>query len=217
MARTQKPAVIFIDEIDSLCGTRVEGENDSTRRIKTEFLVQMQGGPGIDNDGILVLGATNVPWNLDPAVRRRFEKRIYIPLPDAHAREVQFKLRLGHTPNNLTEEDFQQLGEVTEGYSGSDVSVIIKEAMMMPLRRCQNATKFKIVLLGKSEAYYLPTYPTDPAGIDTNLNEIDPSKLLAPDVTADDVFNALSRIKPSVSPKDIQRHIDFTTTFGQDG
>ena len=102
----------------------------------------------------------------------------------------------------MTEEDFQQLGEVTEGYSGSDVSVIIKEAMMMPLRRCQNATKFKIVhrdLLGKSDAYYLPTYPNDPNGIETNLNEIEPSRLLAPDVTADDIFNALSRIKPSVS------------------
>jgi vacuolar protein-sorting-associated protein 4 len=88
MARESKPSVIFIDEVDSLCGSRNEGESDSTRRIKTEFLVQMQGGPGIDNDGVLVLGATNVPWDLDPAVRRRFEKRIYIPLPDLHARII---------------------------------------------------------------------------------------------------------------------------------
>ncbi len=102
----------------------------------------------------------------------------------------------------MTEEDFQQLGEATKGYSGSDIAVIIKEAMMMPLRRCQNATRFKIVyrdLEGEYESYYLPTYPSDPAGIETNLNEIEPSRLLAPDVTADDIFNALSRIKPSVS------------------
>jgi len=85
LARENKPAIIFIDEIDSLCGSRSEGENETSRRIKTEFLVQMQG-VGNDNDGILVLGASNVPWELDPAIRRRFEKRIYIPLPDPMAR-----------------------------------------------------------------------------------------------------------------------------------
>jgi len=71
MARDAKPSIIFIDEVDSLCGSRSEGENDSSRRIKTEFLVQMQG-TATNNDGVLVLGATNVPWELDNAIRRRF-------------------------------------------------------------------------------------------------------------------------------------------------
>lgn len=66
---------------------------------------------GNDNDGILVLGASNVPWELDPAIRRRFEKRIYIPLPDIEARISQFKIRIGETPNNLTEEDYYELGK----------------------------------------------------------------------------------------------------------
>lgn len=135
MARQNKPAIIFIDEIDSLCGTRNEGENETARRIKTEFLVQMQG-VGSDNEGVLILGATNVPWELDPAIRRRFEKRIYIPLPDSQARTIMFKLRLGKTPHNLTEEDFRELGIATEGYSGSDISIVVKEAMMMPIRKC---------------------------------------------------------------------------------
>ncbi len=66
-----KPSIIFIDEIDSMCGNRGEGEQDSTRRVKTEFLVQMQGvGKAVDQ--VLVLGATNLPWALDPAIRRRF-------------------------------------------------------------------------------------------------------------------------------------------------
>lgn len=93
-------------------------------------------GVGNDNDGILVLGASNVPWELDPAIRRRFEKRIYIPLPDIQARMTQFKIRLGKTPNNLSEDDFRNLAEHTEGYSGSDITVVVKEAMMMPIRRC---------------------------------------------------------------------------------
>ncbi len=93
-------------------------------------------GVGQDNDGILVLGATNVPWELDSAIRRRFEKRIYIPLPDLQARIVQFKLRVGKTPNNLTDEDYQELGKATDGYSGSDIAIIVKEALMLPIRKC---------------------------------------------------------------------------------
>jgi vacuolar protein-sorting-associated protein 4 len=73
MARENKPAIIFIDEVDSLCGTRGEGESEASRRIKTEFLVQMQG-VGHEDTGVLVLGATNIPWALDMAIKRRFEK-----------------------------------------------------------------------------------------------------------------------------------------------
>lgn len=72
MARANKPSIIFIDEVDSLCSSRSDNESESARRIKTEFLVQMQG-VGHDSDGILVLGATNIPWILDAAIRRRFE------------------------------------------------------------------------------------------------------------------------------------------------
>lgn len=70
MARESKPAIIFIDEIDSLTGTRGEGESEASRRIKTEFLVQING-VGNDDTGVLVLGATNIPWQLDPAIKRR--------------------------------------------------------------------------------------------------------------------------------------------------
>ena len=93
-------------------------------------------GVGNDMDGVLVLGASNVPWELDPAIRRRFEKRIYIPLPDIHARATQFKIRVGKTPHNLGEDDFLELAKATEGYSGSDITVVVKEALMMPVRRC---------------------------------------------------------------------------------
>lgn len=70
MARENKPAIIFIDEVDSLCGSRGTGESEASRRIKTEFLVQMNG-VGKDPTGVLVLGATNIPWTLDSAIRRR--------------------------------------------------------------------------------------------------------------------------------------------------
>jgi len=141
LARAEEHAIIFIDEIDSMCGSRSEGESESSRRVKTEFLVQMQG-VSTQMDGLLVLGATNVPWELDPAIRRRFEKRIYIPLPEAAARSTMTRLHLGDTPNSMEPHNFDEVGAHTEGFSGSDLSVLVREALMEPLRVCQQAKQF---------------------------------------------------------------------------
>lgn len=86
-----------------MCGKRSEGGegNEASRRVKTEFLVQMQG-VGKDDQGILVLGATNLPWELDPAIRRRFERRIYISLPEKEARYGMLKRGLKDNKNNIT-------------------------------------------------------------------------------------------------------------------
>ncbi|KAJ1684967.1 hypothetical protein LUZ63_016357 [Rhynchospora breviuscula] len=125
MARENAPSIIFIDEIDSLCGQRGEGnESEASRRIKTELLVQMQG-VGHNDDKVLILAATNTPYALDQAVRRRFDKRIYIPLPDQKARQHMFKVHLGDTPHNLVESDFEYLASKTEGFSGSDIAVCV--------------------------------------------------------------------------------------------
>lgn len=143
LARQHKPSIIFIDEVDSLCSSRSDNESESARRIKTEFLVQMQG-VGNDMDGILVLGATNIPWVLDSAIRRRFEKRIFIPLPEEHARLTMFKIHLGNTSHVLTENDLKDLASRTEGYSGADISIVVRDALMQPVRKVQTATHFKV-------------------------------------------------------------------------
>ena len=74
--------VIFIDEIDSICRKRSAQEEEHTRRIKTELLKQMEGTRNLDDSNIFLMCATNCPWELDTAFLRRFQKRIYIPLPD---------------------------------------------------------------------------------------------------------------------------------------
>ena len=99
-------------------------------------------GVGNDTDGILVLGATNIPWSLDSAIRRRFEKRIYIGLPELHARVAMFKLHLGDTKTDIREEDFMMLGKMSDKYSGADISVVVRDALMQPVRRVQQATHF---------------------------------------------------------------------------
>ena len=144
LARAKKPSIIFIDEIDSMCGNRNDGENESSRRVKTEFLVQMQG-VGKDDKGILVLGATNLPWALDPAIRRRFDRRIYIALPEFEARLKMLKHNMKHNKHNLTEDDFKEFAERTDNFSGSDIATLVRDAVYEPLRRLQSATKFKKV------------------------------------------------------------------------
>jgi SpoVK/Ycf46/Vps4 family AAA+-type ATPase len=90
---------------------------------------------------------------------------------------------------------------------------VVKEAMMMPIRRCQTATKFRVT----PDGCYEPTYPSDPSGINMTLFQVEPSKLRAPDVTTEDFYQAIARIKPSVCEADLERQIEFTSTFGQDG
>jgi vacuolar protein-sorting-associated protein 4 len=121
--------------------SHLSGENDATKRVKTEFLVQMQG-VGNDTDGILVLGATNIPWSLDAAIRRRFEKRIYIGLPEAPARTIMFKLHMGDTKATVTDEDYVFLGKHAERYSGADIQIVVRDALMQPVRKVQHATHF---------------------------------------------------------------------------
>jgi len=223
MARNSKPSIVFIDEIDSLCSSRSDSESESARRIKTEFLVQMNG-VGNDTDGVLVLAATNIPWTLDSAIRRRFEKRIYIPLPEAPARMHMFQIHLGKTPHMLTTEHFKKLGEMTEGYSGSDISIVVRDAIMQPVRCVQTATHFKKISGPDRNNpsvichdYLTPCSPGDPDAIEMNWVQVDGSKLKEPEVTFNDFVKSLKNLKPSVSKEDISEHIKFTKEFGQEG
>ena len=213
LARKNKPAVIFIDEIDSVLSARTDGENEATRRLKTEFLIQMQG-VGKDDKGILVLGATNIPWGLDPAVRRRFQKKIYISLPESKARKLMLKLNLGDTYNDLTDEQFGILGDLTEGYSGSDIYNLTQDAIYGPLRKCQRATHFKQL----DQNHIVPCSPSDPGAMEMKINDIkNPESLVAPVVTFEDFILSLQKMKPTVSKDDLKRQDEFTREFGTEG
>lgn len=216
MARKQSPAIIFIDEIDSLCSNRGDGENESARRIKTEFLVQMQG-VGKGNDGVLVLGATNTPWELDPAIRRRFEKRVYIPLPEAPAREQMFKIHLGNTPHNLKDSDFATLAEKTEWFSGSDIQTVVRDALYEPVRICQAATHFLKVPDEKQGTLYLPCSPMTKGAIEMSLFDIPAGLLKPPDLVVDDFLKVLRNARPTVGKEDLVRVEEWTSQYGQEG
>lgn len=130
LAKALAPSIIFVDEIDSLLSSRGgSSEHESTRRIKTEFLIQWSdlqkaaaGKKQSDKDRedgdasrVLVLAATNMPWAIDEAARRRFVRRQYIPLPESHVRESQLRTLLSHQKHNLKKDDIQVLVELTDG------------------------------------------------------------------------------------------------------
>lgn len=134
LARHHAPSTIFLDEIDAIISHRGEGrsEHEASRRLKTELLIQMDGLMQT-NDLVFVLAATNLPWELDGAMLRRLEKRVLVPLPEREARHAMFEDLL--RPQNGVELPFDSMVDATEGYSGSDIRIVCKEAAMRPLRR----------------------------------------------------------------------------------
>ncbi|KAI9591319.1 ATPase [Syncephalis fuscata] len=222
MAREQKPATIFIDEIDALCGSRGEGESEASRRIKTEFLVQMNG-VGADAEGVLVLAATNIPWQLDTAIRRRFEKRIHIPLPDEMARTRMFQLHVGNVKCTLTSQDYHQLARNTEGFSGSDIATVVRDALFEPIRKIQAATHFKAVTgpcpkdPQTQQRFLTPCSPGDADAQELTWMDITAEELMEPELTIRDFERAVANGRPSVNASDLEMHHKFTEDFGQEG
>ncbi|XP_045156218.1 katanin p60 ATPase-containing subunit A-like 2 isoform X10 [Mercenaria mercenaria] len=148
MARFHAPSTIFLDELEAIMsqrGSQGGGEHEGSRRMKTELLVQMDGLAKTD-DLVFLLAASNIPWELDHAMLRRLEKRILVDLPTFDARKAMFKHHLPRIVNPsegglelLSDLDYDLLALKTEGYSGSDIQLVCKEAAMRPVRKIFDA------------------------------------------------------------------------------
>ncbi|XP_039011287.1 ATPase family AAA domain-containing protein FIGL1-like [Hibiscus syriacus] len=187
VASCRQPAVIFVDEIDSLLSQRKsEGEHESSRRLKTQFLIEMEGFDS-GSEQILLIGATNRPQELDEAARRRLTKRLYIPLPSSEARAwIVRNLLEKDGLFKLSEEDIDAICRLTEGYSGSDMKNLVKDASMGPLREALRR------------------------GIEiTKLKKEDMRS-----VTLQDFENALQEVRPSVSLNELGTYDEWNNQFG---
>ncbi|XP_042357820.1 fidgetin-like protein 1 [Plectropomus leopardus] len=184
IARCHQPAVIFIDEIDSLLSQRTDGEHDSSRRIKTEFLVQLDGAATAAEDRILVVGATNRPQEIDEAARRRLAKRLYIPLPEASARRQIVTNLMAQEKNQLREQELESVVTATDGFSGADMTQLCREAALGPIRSIQLSD--------------IATITAD---------QVRP-------ILYSDFQEALKTVRPSVSSKDLELYEEWNKTFG---
>ncbi|KAK9538074.1 hypothetical protein VZT92_005632 [Zoarces viviparus] len=194
MARFYAPTTIFIDEVDSICGRRgTSDEHEASRRVKSELLVQMDGvGGALDNDDpskmVMVLAATNFPWDIDEALRRRLEKRIYIPLPTAVGRVELLKINLREV-DVAADVDLHLIAEKIEGYSGADITNVCRDASMMAMRRqIQGLSPEEIRALSKDE--------------------------LQMPVTMKDFTLTLTKISKSVSAADLEKYESWMAEFG---
>ncbi|XAR71678.1 Adenosinetriphosphatase [Bertholletia excelsa] len=142
LAAKVSPTIIFVDEVDSMLGQRTRvGEHEAMRKIKNEFMTHWDGLLSKNDERILVLAATNRPFDLDEAIIRRFERRIMVGLPSIENREKILRTLL--TKENVENLDFQELAAMTEGYSGSDLKNLCTTAAYRPVRELIQQERLK--------------------------------------------------------------------------
>jgi vacuolar protein-sorting-associated protein 4 len=180
LARKNQPAIIFIDELDSIGISRSGDDVGGERRLKTQLLTELQGLASNEEERITLIGATNLPWELDFALRSRFEKKIHVPLPDREARAKIFEIHMEDVEVSPTIE-YDELADLTEGYSGRDISVVCREAAMEPIRDLQRTGRMD------DEQEILDIRP----------------------VSRDDFLRAIENIRPATPPEDVKRYLDW--------
>ena len=134
LAFEKTPSVVFIDEIESILSKRKEDENEAMKRLKTEFLTQFDGVGSSQEARVLIIGATNRPFDLDPAVVRRLPKRVYIGPFKNEEKKFFIKQIITKNANNITDEEFTKISELCTNYSNSDLKELCREAAYEPLR-----------------------------------------------------------------------------------
>jgi len=188
VARLKAPSLIFMDEIDSVATKRGEGsESGGERRVKTQLLSEIQGLKSTYDKPLLVLGATNRPWDIDNAMLSRFEKRVHVPLPDMKARAGIFKIHTEGVNTELTDEDYVELAVRTEGYSGRDIANICREVIMLPIREL------------------------DMSGLLESSDE----EVNVRDISLKDFKKTLKKVKPMTNQALIKQYNDWAEEFGE--
>ncbi|VVA11207.1 Hypothetical predicted protein [Prunus dulcis] len=151
LAAKVSPTIIFVDEVDSMLGQRTRvGEHEAMRKIKNEFMTHWDGLLTKTGERILVLAATNRPFDLDEAIIRRFERRVMVGLPSVENREMILKTLL--SKEKVENLDFKELATMTEGYSGSDLKNLCVTAAYRPVRELIQQERQKDMEKKKREA-----------------------------------------------------------------
>jgi SpoVK/Ycf46/Vps4 family AAA+-type ATPase len=182
-ARKSQPCLVFVDEVDSMASARRGDTNDASRRVLSEFLQQMDGFNTRKEEKVLIMAATNKPWDLDDAIVSRFQRKIYIPMPDIEARKSILKIHLKGV--QLSGTDVDALAQSTDFYSGRDIMNLCGAAIMGMVQE-QNPELYELDD-ARVENYKIRTRP----------------------LTQKDFDTAMEKVRPSVSLEDLDRFKDW--------
>ena len=144
LAYEMQPSVVFIDEIESILSKRKEDENDAMKRLKTEFLIQFDGVGSSEENRVLIIGATNRPFDLDPAVIRRLPKRVYVGPFNDEDKKGFIKKIITQNKCNISDEEFMKIAKMCNNYSNSDLKELCREAAYEPLRELNSSSLKKV-------------------------------------------------------------------------
>ncbi|MCD6591075.1 MAG: ATP-binding protein [Candidatus Aenigmarchaeota archaeon] len=187
-ARSMQPSVIFMDEFDAIMLSRDSDIHEGTRRVISQILVEIEGFRTAKDEKVILIAATNKPWDLDDAMISRFQRRIYVPLPDHEARKQIFEIHLkGTTLDNISLDD---LAEKSEGYSGRDIANVCREAIMFMIRE-QNPSLEELT----------------PA-------QIEKYSMNYRSLTRDDFDFAFSKVKRTVDDETVKKYEEWKERFG---
>lgn len=190
LAAKVAPTIIFVDEVDSMLGQRTRvGEHEAMRKIKNEFMTHWDGLLSGPNEQILVLAATNRPFDLDEAIIRRFERRIMVGLPSAENREMILKTLMSKEKHeNL---DFKELATMTEGFSGSDLKNLCITAAYRPVRELIQQERKKEMEKKKKEAESVNSEDA------SNSNDNDEPEIILRPLSMEDMKQAKNQVAAS--------------------
>ena len=217
LARKKKPSVICIDEIDCILNEKSYYFNDTIRKIKNEFLLQMKNVENNAED-IIVLGSTNIPWTLDGNIINTFQKKLYISLPECDARKKMIELNLEEISHTLSNQQIEYFAQNTQDFSGSDIYNFVQEAAYEPIKKYINYEYFKkIPGTNGNQWNYIPCEQNDTGAFKLKMTEIPDLKLiLFPKVDFDDFKKTLERTRPTMKEQDLTNFEKFTLEFGKE-
>ncbi|XP_077287319.1 uncharacterized protein LOC143912049 [Arctopsyche grandis] len=197
-----RKCLLLMDEVDALCKKSQSSDPSHCRRLATELLMQIQTYEG---SPMFLICTTNCPWEIDPAFMRRFQQRIYVPLPDSEAREKIILSSITNESDITADSSWSKFVNVTEGLTGSDLKNLTRSALMIPLREMQTASYWITIESGRM----MPCDKSTRNAIRCNLQEIPEWKVWCRSLEMNDLWKALKKTDRSVTEENLIPYKEF--------